>query len=50
MNEVLKKFLREFMVTEYPGTNGVHITAEKHYAEVFQRLIPKYFDPKEQPK
>ncbi|HSD64754.1 MAG TPA: hypothetical protein VLB50_13210 [Ignavibacteriaceae bacterium] len=40
----IEKFLDEFISIIYKGHD--HIVARKYYRELFQQLIPKYFDLK----
>lgn len=37
---IIEKFLDDFMKIEYKGNE--HLTARKHYRNVFQELLPKY--------
>ncbi|MCZ7603201.1 MAG: hypothetical protein M5R37_10045 [Melioribacteraceae bacterium] len=43
LQELIADFLDEFMFIEYRGND--HIIARKHYGEVFNKIIPKYFKP-----
>lgn len=40
----IEKFLDEFISIIYKGHD--HIVARKYYRDLFQQLIPKYFDLK----
>ena len=42
--ECIEKFLDEFIKIEYRGRD--HVLARAHYRDVFNLLIPKYFDMK----
>lgn len=44
--EHIETFLDEFMHIEYNGRD--HIVARAHYREIFNALIPKFFEPKDE--
>lgn len=45
MKERIEKFLDDFMLIQYKGYD--HILARKIFREIFNELLPKYFEPKE---